>query len=327
MNLQRAVLFGTGLAGLVAGGASAFSAFEVAGAAFAATLLGAVAWLVLWARRVGGQLAAVQGAVQQTRRRQLRHDKQLARLLERSGEQAKSTRALDRKATALDKQGYQTLVTVQRTPSVTVELGRVYDRLVDHQRPMPELGDWAMTASTMIHIIDQIASTELVTIVECGSGSSTIWFATALERRGGEGRVVALESSAEYAELTRAELARLGLAHRAQVLHAPLVTTSIEGRADQPWFDHSVLPADLPAIDLLFVDGPVGSIAPEARYPALPLLADRLAEGAEVILDDTGRPHEKRIVQQWLKETHGGQRLEISRRLDRAVAFRAVRAS
>jgi predicted O-methyltransferase YrrM len=207
-----------------------------------------------------------------------------------------------------------------------VELDRLYDRTVDHGRPMPELGDWALTPSTLIWMLEQVATTPVRTILECGSGSSTIWFATALERRGGEGHVTALETSAEYAERTRRELERLGLAHRATVVDAPLVPTALSGRADQRWFDLTGLP-ELPPVDLLFVDGPIGGTGHEARYPAFPLLADRLAPGAVVVLDDTGRPDEARIVKHWSAEEHAGRRLRQIERLDRSVAFRSEPAA
>jgi predicted O-methyltransferase YrrM len=196
----------------------------------------------------------------------------------------------------------------------------VYDRLVDHDRTMPELGDWAISPSTLVWMLDRLSDSSVRTILELGSGSSTIWFTTALAKRGGEGRVVALESSADYAERTQGELAKHGLMDRAQVLHAPLVDTAVPGRENQPWFDISVLP-DLPPVDLLFVDGPVGSIADQVRYPAYPLLADRLAPGATVVLDDTGRPAEAAIVKAWKQESFRGRRLREVRRLDRATAF------
>jgi hypothetical protein len=104
------------------------------------------------------------------------------------------------------------------------------------------------------------------------------------------------------------------------VLHAPLVDTAVPGRGNQAWFDISVLP-DLPSVDLLFVDGPVGATAHQARYPAYPLLADRHASGATVVLDDTGRPAEAAIVKAWKQESFCGRRLREVRRLDRATAF------
>ena len=39
-----------------------------------------------------------------------------------------------------------------------------------------------------------------------------------------------------------------------------------------------------------------------ARYPALPVLADRLAEGAYILLDDTERDDEQEILNRWIHE-------------------------
>ena len=317
--MRRALVVLAAAAGVAAAGLALFS-IEAAAVALAVSWLCGLGWMVLRSRAESIKL-------NQLLKQQRASHRALGELRTTSTQPAPSapvdTRSEQQTAQQLKlirKELYQVLVWVQRTPSVTQELRRAYDRLVDHDRPMPELGDWAMSASTLIWMLDRLQNPSVRTILECGSGSSTIWFATALAARGGEGRVVALETSAAYAESTRAELARHGLEDRAEVLHAPLVDTAVPGRDNQPWFDISVLP-DLPPVDLLFVDGPVGGVARQVRYPAFPLLADRLAPGATVVLDDTGRPAEAAIVQTWKKEVHSGRRLRQVRRLDRATAF------
>jgi predicted O-methyltransferase YrrM len=310
--MRRALLLLAALSAVAAVGLAVFGS-EAATAALAVSWLCGLAWVVLWARATSTKLSQVLKHQRASRRglsQMQTHLSELGRREQKTAGQLSVVR----------KDLFKVLIWVQRTPSVTVELGRVYDRLVDHDRPMPELGDWAISPSTLVWILDHLLDPTVRTILELGSGSSTIWFATALAKRGGEGRVVALESSADYAESTRTELAKHGLRDRAQVVHAPLVDTAIPGRENQPWFDISVLP-DLPPVDLLFVDGPVGTIADQVRYPAYPLLADRLAPGATVVLDDTGRPAEAAIVEAWKQESFGGRRLREVRRLDRATAF------
>ncbi|MBI4680020.1 MAG: hypothetical protein HY753_02110 [Nitrospirae bacterium] len=41
------------------------------------------------------------------------------------------------------------------------------------------------------------------------------------------------------------------------------------------------------------------------RYPALPLLIEKLVNNAVIILDDVGREDEKNVVDAWLKEYKG----------------------
>jgi hypothetical protein len=65
-----------------------------------------------------------------------------------------------------------------------------------------------------------------------------------------------------------------------------------------PWYDlHAI--DDLAAIDVLVVGGPPGPSHPLARYPALPLLHDRVRSGGIVLLDDGDRPEEREIVRRW----------------------------
>lgn len=210
------------------------------------------------------------------------------------------------------------MTAVEQTPSSTVELYRVYDRLVRGDAPMPDLGGWAATPSSIVWLVDFVARTDATTIVECGSGASTVWLAAALEKRGGDGHVTTLEGSAEYAAQTRAQLERHGLAHRATVIDAPYAPST-----DQPWYDIAGL-ADLAGIDLLFVDGPDGSIAPQARFPAIPMLADRLADGCYVLLDDAERDDETRIVEAWTSDSYAGRTLTVAGQVGRAKLLKVA---
>jgi predicted O-methyltransferase YrrM len=329
---RRVVLY------LVAVAASATVVLALAGrvdlaiAALAVTVVSMFGWLVLWARALNASVARIDAKV----------DRQGAQNLEQIGElgagfgslnsKLDSTKQyVERRADAHDvtlgrmrRDVANVHASIQRTPSVTTELSRVYQRLVHHDRPMPEIGGWAMTGATLVWVLDQISRGRVSTILECGSGSSTVWFALALEQRGTPGWIVSLESSSEYADETRGRLEELGLAHRAAVLTAPLVDLDMPGRATQPWFDRSVLSDDVTGVDLLFVDGPVADVAPEARYPALPVLADRLSDDALVLLDDASRPDERHITELWCAEAHGGRRYQVLRRLDRSIVFRTV---
>jgi hypothetical protein len=51
---------------------------------------------------------------------------------------------------------------------------------------------------------------------------------------------------------------------------------------------------------MLVIDGPPGFIQHHSRYPALPLLSERLADGCVIFLDDAARADEQAIVRRWL---------------------------
>jgi hypothetical protein len=203
-----------------------------------------------------------------------------------------------------------------------VRLARTSERLVPSGEDFPGLGGWAVTTSTLLGMLAEVyRSTAPVTVLECGSGSSTLFFALALAQSESGGRVVALESDPGFAEQTRGHLRRLGVDHLALVVDAPLVSQEIPGGDERLWFDLTDLP-DIGPVHVLFVDGPVGATSVEARYPAFPCLADRLAGGGLVVLDDTDRPHEKSIQERWTNEEHAGRRLRVERTDVRATYFR-----
>ena len=90
----------------------------------------------------------------------------------------------------------------------------------------------------------------------------------------------------------------------ASVVDAPLADVSV-GAATWSWYG---LAAGVPGvIDALFVDGPPGDTGSLARYPALPLLRERLAPGATIFVDDGDRPDEREMVRRWQAEVDGLQ--------------------
>lgn len=185
----------------------------------------------------------------------------------------------------------------------------------DPDDEVPVLGGHAASPQTILRLtslVSQLPDDGL--IVECGSGASTVWLSFAC-RRSGRGRIVALEHDEHYAEQTREALARHDLSSYADVRLAPLEPFTI-GESTYEWYAAKQWD-DLSDINLLFVDGPPGSLGPRSRYPAFPLLADALANGAVVALDDVHRDTEARIGTDWLAEGATGIELRKTGKLGR----------
>jgi predicted O-methyltransferase YrrM len=172
--------------------------------------------------------------------------------------------------------------------------------LFDMRGIVPPSRGFAASPDLLHAYVGEILDRRPSLVVECGSGLSTLWAAYALERCGGEGRVVALENDEYYAEKTRAALRAHGLSHRVDVRHAELREVQLGGHSPS-WYDTDRI-ADLYAVDVLLVDGPVGSLARHSRYPALPLFRDRLSPGAVILLDDASREEEQEIAERWREE-------------------------
>ena len=149
-------------------------------------------------------------------------------------------------------------------------------------------------------------------VVELGSGVSTILLARLLTQRRPLGgfRMAAVEHDAHWAQWVTDQLDREDIGHDVVVVHAPLLPHALAERGLQ-WYDDAVVAAGLDValqgdlIDLLLVDGPPAYAVGHglARYPALPVLHDRLALGATVVLDDVERPGEQAILRRWERET------------------------
>jgi predicted O-methyltransferase YrrM len=159
----------------------------------------------------------------------------------------------------------------------------------------------AMTAAGFAAVCAEVTSRKRPSVVECGSGFSTLKLAELVQQRGG--RLVSLEHDETWATRVRSNLAAAGLAETAQVTLAPLEPHPL-ARDGLLWYAERPLRLLPRRIDLLLVDGPP-AFEPEielSRYPALPALAERLALDAVVVLDDIDRRGELRVLEAWERE-------------------------
>jgi len=192
----------------------------------------------------------------------------------------------------------------QRSTYTQIEALLHVIRVTDPVAPLPAMRSWAASPDLLRELVSRILAERPRDVVEASSGVSTIVIAYCLKRLGG-GKVRSLEHEPVYAARTRQLIAEHGLEAFAEVIDAPLVSQPI-GDARMRWYDISkaVLPA---AIDLLVVDGPPDTSGPQARYPALPLLKDRLAPDALVVLDDGAREDERAIAKRWAQLVPGAE--------------------
>jgi predicted O-methyltransferase YrrM len=170
-------------------------------------------------------------------------------------------------------------------------------RLIPLQYPMPRAGTWAASEDLLLWLAGEVMRTQPRLVVDLGSGQSSVWMAAAMRQAAIPGRVLAIDHEQSYAEATRRLGATQGVSQWLEVRHAPLVAITIEDRVGQ-WYDPAVF-EDIEGINLLCVDGPPGAGSDQARWPALPVLHQRLAPGARVVLDDLIRRDEKDILSDW----------------------------
>ena len=174
--------------------------------------------------------------------------------------------------------------------------------LLDLRAPLPPMRGWAASPDFLNTLVETLRSQRPSTVVELGSGVSTVVCGYVLESLGA-GRVVTLDHEADYAQKTRDTLKVHGLEAVTEVIHAPLVDTALNGKRWQ-WYDLSRLEG-VDRIDVLVVDGPPIPIQPLSRYPALPQLFERLSDDAVVLVDDGDRSPVTEMVDVWRRDYPG----------------------
>ncbi len=162
----------------------------------------------------------------------------------------------------------------------------------------PLLWKFALSPRGMWQVVNLVRERQPSTIVELGSGLSTLYLSRCIAEKPGPA-IYSLEHSLEYLASTQKLLELHGAADDVHLIHAPLVDTDI-GDQTLPWYR---VPDSLPAqIDLLLVDGPPGDTGPLARLPAVTCLIERLQPGAIIVLDDAHREDEREIARSWMRD-------------------------
>jgi predicted O-methyltransferase YrrM len=189
----------------------------------------------------------------------------------------------------------------------------------------PAHAPWVAQPETVLALVGYVRELpDDAVVLDIGSGLSTVWLGLAAQQQGRGIRVVALEHDPEFAVNTRAALARQGLLDFVDLREAPLEGVIVEGEK-YAWYAASTYQG-LENVGLVFVDGPPGSTGDGARFPALPLLASSLIDGALLVLDDTNRSEERAIIKRWIADPGLDGRAIHERDLDHATVVRFQRS-
>jgi len=160
----------------------------------------------------------------------------------------------------------------------------------------PVSKDWSAAADFLFLIKEYCIESKPKVIVECSSGITSLTLAKCCQLNE-VGKVYSLENGEEYADISQLNLKNEGLEGYADIIHAPLQTVTINAN-EYDWYTLADCP-DL-KVDMLVIDGPPGFIQKHSRFPALPLMIDKLTNQSCVFLDDAGRDEEKELVAMWL---------------------------
>lgn len=176
----------------------------------------------------------------------------------------------------------------------------------------PSTQQWAVSGELALYLVQLIERNHYDHIIEFGSGTSTVIMASALLRNISKyesaPRLTSFEHHREYFEKTESDLRQAGLREIVDLEHVPLIEHSTPAGESFLYYgcDRKIeaiaaqLKSGTGARLLVLVDGPPGNIGKEARYPALPILAQYLGgHRMDIVIDDYLRPDERAIVGRW----------------------------
>ena len=175
------------------------------------------------------------------------------------------------------------------------------------------LRGWAISPDAMVHILADLERHKSPTVVEFGSGESTVILASALARKK-DGRLYTIEHDRDFFDRLQKRVEAAGLHEWVEFHHAPL-----RWKRNDSWnlADAEIDLSGVPqlSIDMAIIDGPPGNRAIDvpagelhggvARYPPLKWALEHLNSGGVVFLDDAKRPAEQLFVGKAIDEFPG----------------------
>lgn len=196
------------------------------------------------------------------------------------------------------------IIYLERKRAGVLGLENQYQELRSYINLQPMISDaflpysfWAMEPSSMLNLLSTIQYGGHRTIVECGSGVSTILIGKLLKQLGA-GHLYSLEEDENWFKVMSGAIAHDELAEYVTLYFAPLEQNPESGELWYGLDSVGQIRERAAHIDLLLIDGPK-SIGPLSRYPALPAFAPVLDAESLIVLDDSKRPFEQAVIKRW----------------------------
>jgi hypothetical protein len=167
--------------------------------------------------------------------------------------------------------------------------------------------DSAINISSLRLMLNDIIINNRKSIVEFGSGISTIIFARLFSKNNISGKIFSVDEDSDWIEILNKILKEEKLERFVEFVNAPLVLNKKTKSLNKlRWYDENILEKKLRgrSFDLILVDGPCAykKNIMLSRYPALPFIYKNLDSRFSVFLDDVNRRGEEKILDLWGRE-------------------------
>lgn len=159
---------------------------------------------------------------------------------------------------------------------------------------------YALASSTLLHWLNEVLINKRRRVFECGAGLSTIYLSKIALDHSIDLKIVSVDESEEWLEVVHAHLVRLGCAHFAELIYAPIDRTAEHAWYDEMWLNRR-LPDHGEKYDAVLVDGPSSRAKGGLRTRAIPFLLENnfLSDQFAIFVDDIYRLPEYEAFRSW----------------------------
>lgn len=154
-----------------------------------------------------------------------------------------------------------------------------------------ELSGWSLTPYALGHILSRVAAHPAPTVVEFGSGVSTLLIAYSIKDKDNS-RLIIVEHDPKFANKTMNTLHHHGLSKNVEMVIAPLIEYS---KYECASYDLSAIHINS-LIDYCIIDGPPCTNGMLTRLPPAEWAICNLSKTGIIWLDDTERPGEQECL-------------------------------
>ncbi len=159
---------------------------------------------------------------------------------------------------------------------------------------------YTLSPTAIVHILNEIVLLQRKTIVEFGSGLSTLFIARLLSYHKLDATLFSIDHDKQWQNILQSSLDSEGTGGNVNLIRADLESSTSLDSQQCKWYSKSFLEKVLPKdIDLVIVDGPPFSTGQYSRYCAVPFLKNRLLNDYSIFLDDVFRKGENDILSAW----------------------------
>jgi len=176
---------------------------------------------------------------------------------------------------------------------------------------------FSLNPYTIIHILNDILLNDRKQIVEFGSGISSIIIARFIQVNNLETKILSIDNNLEWKKFISKELDKYNCKDKIKLIvgelkeHHQKEFTEYDNKY---WYDLKTVKEAINSldvvIDLVVVDGPSTGLSKYSRYPAIPMIKNKLSKNVSIFLDDIRRKGEKEILVKWNKELEGELQFE-----------------